>query len=200
MQQRVYNVAVQADGKVLIGGGFTTLQPDGAPSSTARNLFARLNNYLPIQTLSLADTTTVRWERRGGGPALTGQVSFEQSTDGGTNYTPLGTATRIGTNEDWQLTGVSLPAAGLLRARGRTVGGYHSGASGIVQQVEEFGPAGSLATTFDANVSGGTGFDFHVQATAVQPDGKIIIVGDFTSVLGVPRNKSRGSTLTARWT
>src|SRR5262249_30883147 len=31
------SVAVQPDGKVVIGGGFTTLQPNGAPSATTRN-------------------------------------------------------------------------------------------------------------------------------------------------------------------
>src|SRR5215510_14756762 len=33
----------------------------------------------------------------------------------------------------------------------------------------------------------GVGFGNGVYATAVQPDGKIIIAGDFSSVLGVPR-------------
>ena len=185
---KVESVAVQADGKVLLGGIFTTLQPNGAPSPTTRNYFARVNNDTSIQTLSAPNASTVLWERRGGGPALTGQVTFEQSINGGANYTSLGAGTRVGTSEMWQLTGLSLPASGLLRARGRIAGGNYNATSGIVQQVEDFGPAGSLATTFDANVSGGTGVDFHGQATAVQPDGKIIIAGDFTSVLGVPRN------------
>ena len=40
----VFSVTVQADGKVLLGGFFTTLQPNGAGAATARNLFARLYN------------------------------------------------------------------------------------------------------------------------------------------------------------
>ena len=39
----VYSVAVQADGKVLLGGNFTTLQPNGAASPTTRNRIARVN-------------------------------------------------------------------------------------------------------------------------------------------------------------
>ena len=39
----VFSVAVQADGKVLLGGGFTTLQPNGAPAATARSKIARVN-------------------------------------------------------------------------------------------------------------------------------------------------------------
>src|SRR5205807_10275543 len=38
----VYVVVVQPDGKILIGGGFTTLSPNGGPPVT-RNHIARLN-------------------------------------------------------------------------------------------------------------------------------------------------------------
>src|SRR6476620_3891088 len=38
----VYVVVVQPDGKILIGGGFTTLSPNGGPPAT-RNHIARLN-------------------------------------------------------------------------------------------------------------------------------------------------------------
>ncbi len=40
----VNNVAIQADGKVLLGGLFTTLQPNGAASATTRNRVARVNS------------------------------------------------------------------------------------------------------------------------------------------------------------
>ena len=39
----VHSVALQADGKILVGGDFTSLQPNGAASPTARNKIARLN-------------------------------------------------------------------------------------------------------------------------------------------------------------
>src|SRR4029434_8792885 len=39
----VFSVAVQADGKVLLGGDFTTLQPNGAASPTPRQYIARIN-------------------------------------------------------------------------------------------------------------------------------------------------------------
>ena len=39
----VRSVAVQADGKVLLGGFFTTLQPNGAAAATVRNFIARLH-------------------------------------------------------------------------------------------------------------------------------------------------------------
>ena len=39
----VYSLALQADGKVILGGSFTTLQPNGAASTTPRNFIARVN-------------------------------------------------------------------------------------------------------------------------------------------------------------
>ena len=36
-------MAVQANGKVLLGGNFSTLQPNGAASPTTRNFIARVN-------------------------------------------------------------------------------------------------------------------------------------------------------------
>jgi hypothetical protein len=39
----VKSVAVQADGKILLGGGFTALQPNGVASATKRHYIARIN-------------------------------------------------------------------------------------------------------------------------------------------------------------
>ena len=284
----VNSVAVQADGKVLLGGTFTTLQPNGAAAATARNKFTRLVNDPATQSLTVPDATHALWQRGGAGPELS-RVTFE-STDGGANWTPLGTGTRIGTTADWQLTGL-LSGSGSLRARGATAGGYQNGSSGLIEQVTTFSfpistnadlsaltmTAGALTpgfaaatTTYTASVVYGTSsitvtpttaqanatiqvrvnggayvgvtsantsstlalnlganpvdvlVTAHdgtttktytitvtrsvatpgdldsllvnlatgdsVFATAVQPDGKTIIVGAFTSVLGVPRS------------
>ncbi len=51
------------------------------------------------------------------------------------SYTLLGAGTRVGTTANWQLAGLSLPAGGLLRARGATVGGYFNGSSGLIEQL-----------------------------------------------------------------
>ena len=61
------------------------------------------------------------------------QVTFELSTDGGTIWTPLGPGTRLGGG--WEVTGLSLPAKGAIRARARTTGGVFNGSSGLVEQV-----------------------------------------------------------------
>jgi uncharacterized delta-60 repeat protein len=265
----VYSVAVQADGRILLGGPFTSV------GGTTRNRFARLVNDPATQTLSAVDTTQVLWTRGGSAPEVS-QVTFELSTDSGSSYTPLGgTATRVGSTANWQLTGLSLPASGHLRARGRTTNGHHNGGSGLVESVESFSglvtpapivtsstanllstattmtitgtsfsttpgnntvvftPAGTgtvtAATATSLTVTGLSGLTLgalnavvttnsvssgapvqvatvvapvpgdldplnanivgsYMLATAVQPDGKTVIAGVFSSVLGQPRN------------
>ena len=135
----IFNVALQADGRMLIGGGFLTLQPNGAAAATPIRYFARLLNDPAIQTLTAPDATQVLWSRSGAGSELS-QVTFEQSLDGGANWTALGTASRVGTTVNWRLTGLSLPASGSLRARGRAgaSGGFFGGSSGLIEQVSPF--------------------------------------------------------------
>ncbi len=133
----VYSVAVQADGKVLLGGFFTSLQPNGAASATARNRFAALVNDPATQTLSALDATQVSWTRNGSAPEVS-QVTLEKSTDNGVTWTLLGNASRVGTTSHWLLTGQSLPASGQFRARGRTIQGYQNGGSGLIEQVASF--------------------------------------------------------------
>lgn len=79
----VASVAVQADGQVLLGGFFTTLQPNGAGVPTTRNFFARLVNDPATQSLTVPSANRVQWLRGGAAPEVE-QVTFELSTDGGT--------------------------------------------------------------------------------------------------------------------
>jgi uncharacterized delta-60 repeat protein len=127
----VYSVEVVADGQILLGGSFTNV------GGADRNKFARLINAPATQTLSMMDATQVLWSRGGSTPEVT-QTTIELSTDGGSTYTPLGTATRMGSTADWQLTGLSLPPRGILRARGRATGGNYNGSSGLVEQVIDY--------------------------------------------------------------
>ena len=135
----VNSVAVQTDGKILLGGSFTTLQPNGAASATVRNFFARLNNDTATQTLSAPHTTQVLWQRGGASPEIS-QVTFEKSIDGGANWTPLGSGIRMGITSNWQLTGLALPSSFQLRARGRTAHGNGNSSSGLEETVVSYGP------------------------------------------------------------
>jgi uncharacterized delta-60 repeat protein len=131
----VYDVALQADGKIIIGGFFTSI--NGQP----RDGLARLANDPAIQTLATAGSGGVRWTRGGTAPEVE-QVSFELSNDGGGTWALLGTGTRV--VGGWELDGLSLPASGHLRARGRTLGAYENLSSGLVQTIAAFSPAAEI--------------------------------------------------------
>ena len=167
-------VAIQADGKILLGGKFANV------NGTPRNNIARLHNDNAPQSLSAPDATKVQWMRGGAAPEVR-QVTFDISSDAGASWTPLGAGTRI--RGGWQLGGLSLPPNGSLRARGSTTAGIYNGSAGLIQQVEDFGPAGGVAATYDPNVTGSA-----VHGMALQPDGKTIIGGDFAHISGVARN------------
>ena len=112
----VYSIAVQADGKILVGGDFTSI------GGQTRSLFARLSNdTAALQNLAVTQTT-ITWTRGGSSPQFT-RVTFESSTDN-VNYTPLGNGTAAGSN--WTLTGLNFPTGQnfYIRARGYYRSGY----------------------------------------------------------------------------
>ncbi len=119
----VSSLAIQADGKILVGGGFTTL--GGQP----RNNLARLNNT-EAATQSLShEGSTITWLRGGTSPEVW-RTTFEHSVDG-LAWSMLGGGARI--PGGWQLTNVSLPSTGTLRARGFVSGGVYDGSGWFVE-------------------------------------------------------------------
>jgi uncharacterized delta-60 repeat protein len=123
-------IAIQADGQILIGGPFSSV---GGDSNYAH--LARLYNSVATQILSVPDVTQVKWSRSGAAPEVSA-VTFESSTDGGVTWSALGNATRI--TGGWQLTGLSLPSTGYVRARGRASGGYDNGSSSLIEQTAPY--------------------------------------------------------------
>ncbi len=120
----VYSTAVQANGKIVIGTNTSIV------GGVTRNGIARLENDPATQTLTVLSANRIQWLRGGASPEI-GQVTFELSTDGGANWSPLGSGTRIAGG--WERTGLSLPSSGFIRARGRTVSGIYGGSFGIVE-------------------------------------------------------------------
>ena len=82
-QSYVYDLAVQADGKIVVGGEFHQL------GGEVRHFIGRLSNdAAALQNLAVnASGTTITWTRSGAGPEVW-RVTFEISTDGVT-YTHL---------------------------------------------------------------------------------------------------------------
>ena len=156
-------VSLQADGAVLLAGEFSGLQPNGAVTTTPRAYFARILNDPASQSLDAPDANRIEWTRGGTSPDVS-QVTFDLSTDGGSNFIPLGNATRVGATANWDLSGLILPATGHIRARGRTTGGNSSGILESVETVETFSvlvsPLGSWRQThFGSSANEGNGAD-----------------------------------------
>ncbi len=104
----VYSLALQADGKILVGGGSFSL------GGQAGSGYWRLNN-LDAAAQSLAyDGSTITWLRGGSSPEVW-CTTFEASTNG-TVWTMLGQGSRI--PGGWQLAFVLVPPGGTIRARG----------------------------------------------------------------------------------
>ena len=127
---QVVSIAVQADGKILAGGLFPTVNVPAQP----RIGFARLSNdTAALQNLAVTQTT-ITWTRGGSSPQFT-RVTFESSIDNGMNYNFLGNGTAAGSN--WTLTGLTLPTGQniLIRARGYHRSGETTGSESITESV-----------------------------------------------------------------
>ncbi len=125
-------IAQQADGKILIGGGFTSV------NGVSRNRIARLvTDEAALQALkSDVEGRAVKWLRGGASPELV-SVSFEvaDSLDG--VWLPLGAGQRIAGG--WQTTGLNLPKDKniFIRARGVYRGGLLNGSQSITESVQQ---------------------------------------------------------------
>src|SRR5947209_12918017 len=112
-QSYVLSLAVQADGKILVGGQFTTL------GGQSRNNIGRLNNTGPATQSLTFDGSTLTWLRGGTSPEVW-RTTFEYSRNGA-SWINLGAGTRIAGG--WQRTGLALPTNPTFRARGYTGNG-----------------------------------------------------------------------------
>ena len=151
----VYSIAVQSDGKILVGGFFTTI------GGQTRNLFARLSNdTAALQNLAVIQSS-VTWTRDGSSPVFR-RVTFEYSTDN-VNHTLLGNGTASGSN--WTLSGLSLPTGQniYIRARGYYRSGYQNGSESITESVRNAFLAAPLQlATAVSRKTHGTAGDFDI--------------------------------------
>ncbi len=186
----VLSLAIDPSGKVLVGGGFTTLQPNGASSTTARSCAARLNSDGSLDT--------------GFDPEPNGAVNSILVLPSGkiifggqfTTFYPNGTTTYIqcdflarinadGTlDTSYIINPLAAVSAVALQPDGRLVIG------GTFTQIF---PANNLSATAapyvarinpDGSVDGGfiPNPNQAVSAIAVQPDGNVVLGGYFTAL------------------
>ncbi len=129
----VHNISIQSDGKVIVGGGFSTYQ------GLSANRIIRLNS----------------------------DGSIDNSFDTGTGF-------------NGSVYSKSIQSDGKV-----IVGGGFSTYQGLsANRIIRLNSDGSIDNSFDT----GTGFNNNIYSTSIQSDGKIIVGGDFTTYNGTSVN------------
>lgn len=179
-------IAVQSDGKILLGGsfGFTRLNPDGTPESA--------ETFNPV---ALDDQVIAIAVQPDGKILLVGYFSR-------VNDEPRGNIARLNPDGTLESTATFNPGSGAtggilglaVQPDGKIViaGGFTSVDGQERNTVARLHPDGTLEST--NTFSPGTGAiddygDGTVFCLALQPDGKILLGGYFTSIDGSPRNR-----------
>ncbi len=184
---RVRSIAVQADGKILAGGDFITLAPNGGPTVT-RNNIARLESDGRLdQTL---DLSLVGFAVYAAAVQPDGKILI-----GGSFSNVLGVARNniARLNSDGTLDSGFNPNANgdvfsiAVQADGKILaGGDFNGANSIGgatrNYIARLDPTTGLADSFNPDADGS------LYTIAVQADGKILAGGFFSSIGGQPRN------------
>lgn len=178
--QEVRAPAVQPDGKVLIGGSFTTV--GGVP----RSRIARLNEDGSVDASFVVGTgVNDRVEAIGVQPdgkiVFGGNFNFYNgvqrnrlcrlNADGS-----LDTSFAIGTGPSSAVYVLKLLPDGRI-----LIGGVFTSYNGTIRnRIARVNTNGSLDTSFDP----GTGLDLQVNSVTVQSDGRVLLAGRFTMVNG----------------
>jgi uncharacterized delta-60 repeat protein len=183
----VLALALHVDNKIIVGGGFTSLQPTGATEATTRNRIARLN---PNGTLdsefnpNANNGVTCLAVQRDGKILLAGFFTTLQPP---TDVSPAGRSRLARLNVDGTLDSEFYPRAdgsvtalavqndGTILIGGAFTSVWGRGSSSVSRgYLARFNPDGSLDSGFGPTLNGA------VNAFAFQNDGKIVIGGLFT--------------------
>jgi uncharacterized delta-60 repeat protein len=152
----IYGISLQPDGKILLGGNFTTL------GGQTRNRIARLNNGLAQQQLAF-DGTNIVWSREGKGPEIQ-EAEFQYSSNG-IDWQDLAAAEY--TSNTWTLNGLNFPPQINIRARAAISGGYFNGSSGLLETI--IGPPVVVAQPTSRTNNAATVATFSVLAGGTEP-------------------------------
>ncbi len=184
----IWTSSIQADGKIIIGGSFTSfngvgrirvarLNTNGSLDNTFNPGLGAEHSFNPAYIL----TTLIQPD----GKIIIGGY-FNSYNGTARNYITrlnangsLDATFNTGTGTDWQVNTTALQPDGKI-----IIGGQFTSYNGTARsRIARLNANGTLDATFNST---GTGF---INATALQPDGKILIGGSFTSYNGTARNR-----------
>jgi uncharacterized delta-60 repeat protein len=182
---RIWTTSIQTDGKIIIGGEFTSYNETGINRIARLNTDGTLDTSFNVGTGASLDINTISIQTDGkiiigGGFAFyngTSRNHIARLNDDGTLDTSFdpGTGASGGVSGGPVLT-TAIQADGKIIIGGRFLD-YNGTAINFLARLNA---DGTLDTSFDT----GTGPGNVVRTISVQTDGKIIIGGDFTSYNG----------------
>ncbi len=181
----VYAIAVQKDGKIVVGGGFTSYNGTPCNGIVRLNTDGSLDNSFMTTSLLDGDVNAIVLQQDGkviaGGSFISGSGVTRTRIARLNANGSLDTSFNVGSGFDGAVSSIALQSDGKF-----IVGGWYTSFNGTSRnRIARLNADGSL----DASFIPGTGFDNNVQALALQSDGKVIVGGNFTSFNGIVRTR-----------
>ncbi|HEY0426361.1 MAG TPA: FG-GAP-like repeat-containing protein, partial [Pyrinomonadaceae bacterium] len=186
----IYAIAVQPDGKILVGGSMRNVNGDARQGVRRLNADGSLDSSFFIQQMSLGASSVQAIKLQADGKILIGGAFTISGTSAknlarlnpdGTLDTSFADSTSNATITDLE-----------IQPDGKIVAGGYAGAS--MPGVFRYNPDGTTDSSFLSTQSVNSG----VEAVELQADGKIIVAGSYTTLNGV--NQGRVSRLNANGT
>jgi uncharacterized delta-60 repeat protein len=184
----VWSTSIQSDGKILVGGNFTTftgetnnrlirLNSDGS-KDTSFNIGSGFDNV--VETVDIQSDGKVLVGGRFTTFSGASQNSLIRLNSDGSKDTSFNIGSGFSSPLDTELYSVVVQSDGKI-----LVGGYFTTFSGASQNsLIRLNSDGSKDTSFNI----GSGIDFYIKSIAVQSDGKILVGGYFTTFSGASQN------------
>jgi uncharacterized delta-60 repeat protein len=197
---QVYAIGVQSNGQILIGGAFTTLQPNGAATATTRNHIARLNSDGSLDTTYNPNVngTVLSIGMEPDGRAVIGGSFTTIQPNGAASASTRNYVARLfsdGTldlgfdpNANGVIEAIAFQANGQILLGGNFTTLMNDGAANPTTRdnLARVNYDGTLDTAYNPAPSG------QVLSIVLQPDGKALAAGSFTSLS--PSNGSSATT------
>lgn len=179
----------QADGKIYISGTFTSLQPNGAASATARVGIARLNSDGTLDSAFNANANhyTLSMAPQADGKLVVGGYFSSiggQSRNRVARLDAAGLADSFNPNANSDVYTLAVQTDGKVLMGGNFSTLQPNGAAVATtrNRLARVNADGTLDTAFDPN------FNNQVLGVALQSDGQILVAGSFSTVGAVSRS------------